>query len=113
MTPVTAESFAARLSAWENVWGAFAADPTAARWDAMDAWCAAYGEANPIPAPQAFNFHAKPTGGGPCPICGCSAKGLRARHRATTTAERVRAPHVLFIKRVSVCFGTDTTDEAV
>ncbi len=112
MQTTEASSFAARLFGWESVWNAYVSDKTTARWDAMDAWCSAHGESNPIPAPAAFLFHAKPVGGGPCPICGCDAKRLRATHRATTSRERA-AGRSDFIKRVKVCFGTDTDERAV
>lgn len=100
-------SFDDRQSAWESLWSAYANDPTPARWDAMDAWCERYNETNPIEAPAPFAWHAKPAGGGPCPVCGCAAKRLRATHRATTTAERTKYP-ARYIKSVKVCFGTDS-----
>lgn len=65
-------------------------------------------------APDPFAFHLKPKGwnGAPCPICGCTAKNLRARHRALKADEAFRwgGP---WIKRIKVCFGMDFSDELV
>jgi hypothetical protein len=59
-----------------------------------------------------FKWHMKPHGwtGAPCPICGCTTKNLRAKHRALKADEAFEygAP---FMKRVKVAFGTDWSDE--
>jgi hypothetical protein len=45
-------------------------------------------------------YHHKPRGHkGPCPICGCPAKGLRARHRLRDDGR--------WEKLIMVCFGGD------
>jgi GNAT superfamily N-acetyltransferase len=68
---------------------------------------------NPESSPQ-FEFHLKPPGwtGAPCPICGCDAKNLRAKHRALK-ADEAHQWGARYIKRVKVCFGTDFSDEAI
>ena len=62
------------------------------------------------PASQ-FEYHTKPAGwnGAPCPICGCPTKRLKAQHRALT-ADESWAMRALWIKRVKVCFGTDSNE---
>jgi hypothetical protein len=62
-----------------------------------------------------FEWHRKPAGwnGAPCPICGCEAKRLKALHRALRADELGRGWGSLWIKSVKVCFGTDTSVEAV
>jgi hypothetical protein len=48
-------------------------------------------------------FHKKPAGHrGPCPVCGCPAKRLRAQHRAL--------PGGGWTKVIKVCFGLDWTE---
>lgn len=66
-----------------------------------------------ISSPQ-FEWHYKPKGwnGAPCPICGCEAKRLKAQHRALAAEESWRYG-ALWIKRIKVCFGTDTSEEAI
>lgn len=52
-----------------------------------------------------FDWHRKPTGwtGAPCPICGCSAKRLKAAHRALAAEETWQTrPLALWVKRLSV-----------
>lgn len=58
-----------------------------------------------------FKFHTKPSGwtGAPCPICGCPAKNLRARHRALK-ADEAHHRGAPWIKRVSTGFGMDFAD---
>jgi hypothetical protein len=46
-----------------------------------------------------LKWHVKPIGRGPCAICGCPAKSLRARHRRTVGGE--------FVKIVTLSFGGD------
>ncbi len=104
--------FATRLTGWETVWGAYVADGSDANWHAMDAWCAANGETNPIPAPAAYRYHDKPAGGGACTVCGVAHKGLRARHRKVAPSDRTFRS-ARFVKIVKVCFGTDYTEEAI
>ena len=78
------------------------------------------GDARPVGArrnpeePSQFEFHLKPSGwtGAPCPICGCTARNLRARHRALK-ADEAREWGVPWIKRVKVAFGTDWSDEPI
>lgn len=58
-------------------------------------------------------WHRKPAGwaGAPCPVCGCPAKRLRALHRALRADELGQGS--LWVKSVKVCFGTDSSMEAV
>jgi hypothetical protein len=67
--------------------------------------------AEPVVSPQ-FQWHRKPTGwaGAPCPVCGCTTKRLRALHRALT-AEESLVLGTLWIKKIKVCFGLDSTEE--
>ncbi len=51
----------------------------------------------------AAEWHTKPNGSGPCSVCGCPAKRLKAKHR--TNAEGG------WEKLFSVCFGTDFSVE--
>ena len=111
-TTTAAADFATRLAGWETVWGAYCADASDANWHAMDAWCVANGESNPIPTPPAYRYHEKPAGGGACTVCGVSHKGLRARHRKIAPSDRVFKA-ARFVKIVKVCFGTDYTEEAI
>ncbi len=64
------------------------------------------------PDEDPFQFHLKPSGwtGAPCPICGCTTRNLRAKHRALKADEAHRWG-VPYIKRVKVAFGTDFSDE--
>jgi hypothetical protein len=48
-------------------------------------------------------WHLKPNSGGPCAVCGCPARRLKAKHR--------RAADGSWEKRVKVCFGTDWSIE--
>jgi len=59
-------------------------------------------------------WHRKPAGwpGAPCPVCGCPTKRLRALHRATTFAEQ-KGGGPLWVKKVKVCFGLDTSVEGL
>lgn len=61
-----------------------------------------------------FEWHLKPSGwsGAPCPICGCSTKRLKARHRALRADEAFDWGGS-WLKRVKVCFGTDFSDEVL
>jgi len=64
----------------------------------------------PATSPQ-FQFHRKPAGwaGAPCPVCGCPTKRLKASHRALT-ADESWVLRALWVKRVKVCFGTDSDE---
>lgn len=60
-----------------------------------------------------FQWHYKMRGyRGPCPVCGCEARRLKARHRALPADEAFRR-RVLWEKSVKVCFGTDSSREAI
>jgi len=48
-------------------------------------------------------WHHKPNVGGPCAVCGCPAKRLKARHRLD--------PEGGWSKTFVACFGTDFTIE--
>ena len=102
-SPRTALDFATRLAAWETAWDAYlTAGQTDDAWEALELECRRIGERNPIPAPAAFQWHAKPAGGGPCKVCGCATPRLRAEH--------VRVAGKGYVKTVSVCFGTDSME---
>lgn len=76
-----------------------------------------YGELEEVkhnPVDDQFSWHKKPSGysGTICPICGCPAKRLRAEHRALR-ADEIQDYNALWVKRIKVCFGTDTSIEAI
>ena len=70
-----------------------------------------------VPSGDQFEFHLKPKGwnGNPCPICGCEARNLRARHRALKADELYsqNGAVILWVKRVKVCFGMDYDDRGI
>ena len=63
---------------------------------------------------EQFNWHRKPSGwsGAPCPVCGCESRRLKAEHRALR-AEEAWEYRALWVKRIKVCFGTDSSIEAI
>lgn len=62
-------------------------------------------------------WHKKPVGELICPICGCDNVRAGVEHRATMFGENwaIRSDNqsCLWIKRISVCFGTDHSIEPI
>ena len=112
-TAPAALDFNARMAAWEAAFAAYSASQTDAAWETLDAVCVDLCVTNPIPAPAAYEYHAKPVGGGPCPVCGCAKKGLRASHRKIMPREGNYSLGWRYIKSVSVCFGTDRAEAPI
>lgn len=64
-------------------------------------------------APDQFEFHANPTPGFSCDICGCPAK-VRAQHRALRASELgMFGGRATYVKKVKVCFGQDVDIRAI
>jgi hypothetical protein len=61
---------------------------------------------------EQFTWHEKPKGWKVCPICGCDNVRAGVVHRALTAPESWDWK-VLWVKRISVCFGTDISIEPI
>lgn len=59
-----------------------------------------------------FAMHVKPKGWRVCPICGCDNIRAGVSHRALI-AEDTWLWKAMWVKSVSVCFGTDTAIEPI
>lgn len=59
-----------------------------------------------------FEWHKKPNGWKVCPQCGCENIRAGTLHRATT-ADEGWTMRALWIKRITACFGTTITTEAI
>lgn len=59
-----------------------------------------------------FEWHKKPLGWKVCPQCGCEKVRAGVWHRATTFSENADWGS-MWIKKISVCFGTDWSIEAI